>query len=308
MNLNRGKRQINKDRIQETYNVRQEGDLLTFLMEISGRSRSATKKLLTSAKVLVNNQYQTHHAFNLKPGDVVQVSRIAQPKEFNHPKIKILWEDEYYVVFEKLHGIYTVDTTRKHHDKTAMWALSRHYKQTDEGSRLFMINRLDRETSGIIVFAKSIEAKENLIDNWSRLVQQQRFVAAVDGVPANKTMTFKTVSRKYGSYSQKGDERGTPVASEVDIKLLRTDSEKSVIQLDVQKGRIYSLRKVLSDRELTILGDQRHGSEYELRGKIALEQIGFAFRHPFTGEVHRFSRKFPTHLFGFLGQDQVDNN
>ncbi|MDO4790263.1 MAG: pseudouridine synthase [Porphyromonas sp.] len=296
--------------IQETYHVREEVELLPYLVHISSRSRTSAKQLLSAKRILVNGKYVSHASHLLSPGDLVQVSRIARPEEFNHPKIKILWEDTDYVVIEKLYGQYTVDTTGKYGDRTALRLLSNHYKKYDPEAKLFMVNRLDRETSGIVVFAKGLQAKELIISSWNRVVQEQIFVAAVEGIPAEDKMEISTLARNRdessNSNKNKSETRERNV-SVVELSLLRTDGEKSVLELNVKSGRIFSLRQVLSNKGLVVLGDKRHSSSFVLKDRVALEQVALVFTHPKSGKRMSFKRSFPTHLFGYLKNKQSQN-
>ncbi|WP_052110290.1 pseudouridine synthase [Porphyromonas sp. COT-108 OH1349] len=296
--------------IQETYHVREAMELLPYLVHVSSRSRSSAKQLLSAKRVLVNSEYISQATHLLSPRDVVQISRVSRPEEFNHPKIKILWEDSDYVVIEKLYGQYTVDTTGKYGDRTAIRLLSNHYKKYDPDAKLFMVNRLDRETSGIVIFAKGLQAKELIISSWNKIVQEQIFVAAVGGVPAENKMQISTLARNKEDSSKKQKSKSETRernASVVELSLLRTDGESSVVRLNASLGRIFSLRQVLANKGLVIMGDKRNSSPFTLKDRIALEQISLVFTHPKTGKRISLKRSFPTHLFGYLKNRQSDN-
>ena len=168
-NNNNTKRQTasrveNPTPVQETYRAGSEAPLLELLMEKSSRNRTAAKQLIASGRVSVGKWSTTRATETVGAGVVVRVHRGVPPMPFRHPKLEIVWESEAYVVAYKKRGLPTVNTAHKNRQQTALFLLSQHYKKGEEGAKLFMVNRLDRNTAGFVVFARSVEAKELLVN------------------------------------------------------------------------------------------------------------------------------------------------
>ena len=301
-------RHENPSPVKETYTVKAEG--LVLIDEIqtkSGRTRTAAKRLISSRRVSVNGKIATMPTLTLPVGSLVTVHSVAPPKEFTHPLIAKVWENDDCVLIRKEAGISTVNTAHKDREMTAIWVLSKHYKQSNPDAKLFMINRLDKETAGFVLFAKSVEAKETLVKQWSRLVSQQKFVAVVSGqIEANK-MTLVAQSKgpkeKGGSATLQARTRKV-MQGEVNILKSSENGEMHVIEITLGGERIFSLRKLLGDNGLIILGDGRYRSDFVLKGKIALEQVSLQLILPGGHRQMTFERTFPTHFFTYLKKDK----
>lgn len=154
---NRAPRRANK---YIEFNVNEDMELMAFLMkEMSGISRTRVKALLTNRVVLVDNNIQTQYNFPLKKGMRVQINKEKQNHEFRHPMLKILYEDAYIIVVEKKEGLLSV-ATEKQKERTAQHILNEYVKRQHRNNRVFVVHRLDRETSGIMMYAK--DEKHNI--------------------------------------------------------------------------------------------------------------------------------------------------
>ena len=286
--------------VKESYKVRDLTSLLPFLQNISGRSRSATKQVISSGRVCVDGRSTTLATQPLESGSLVTVHQSPMPKPLRHPKIKVIWEDDSYVVVEKSAGIYSVNTTHKDRENTVIWILSNHYKTVDPSAKLFMVNRLDSESAGFVVFAKSIKAKEALIEGWNRHLISQRFVLVVSGLMEEKEFEVTSESTPPEGVNPK---RYVPKVTRATLRRLKSNREGDmhVVEVNVPNARIFSLRKLMNDNGFRILGDGRHQSVFVLKGRIALEQIELTIRFPnHSGRPKSFSRPFPTHFFNYL--------
>ena len=137
------------------YNVTEPAELMEFLMKkMAGISRTRVKALLTNRVVLVDNNIQTLYNYPLKPGMKVQISREKNKHEFRHPMLKILYEDAYLIVVEKKEGLLSVATDHQK-EKTAQHILNEYVKRQHRNNRVFVVHRLDRETSGIMMYVSS---------------------------------------------------------------------------------------------------------------------------------------------------------
>ncbi|SPY35198.1 Ribosomal large subunit pseudouridine synthase D [Porphyromonas cangingivalis] len=307
-NKKSGIRHENPSPIKETYVAKSEGVVLIDEIQTkSGRTRTAAKRLISSRRVSVNGKISNMPTTTLSVGSLITVHSVAPPKEFTHPLIAKVWENDDCVLVRKEAGISTVNTAHKDRETTAIWVLSQHYKQSDPDAKLFMINRLDKETAGFVLFAKSVEAKETLVKQWSRLVSQQKFVAVVTGeVDANK-MTLVAQSKdpkeKEGSMALRNRIRKV-MQGEVNVLKSSENKEMHVVEIILGGERIFSLRKLLGDNGLVILGDGRYRSDFVLKGKIALEQVLLQLTLPGGHRQMTFERTYPTHFFTYLKKDK----
>ena len=135
--------------------VAENTDLMSFLLaKMGGMSRNSIKSLLAHRQVMVNNEITTQFNFALKPNDSVIINSLRGNIELSHPKLKIIFEDQYLIVVEKKEGLLTV-STGKSDETTAFSILKNYVKKSATQNRIFVVHRIDRETSGIIVFAKT---------------------------------------------------------------------------------------------------------------------------------------------------------
>lgn len=295
--------------VKETYTTKGEGKTLVDEIQTkSGRSRTAAKQLVSSRRVSVNGKVVNLPSTVLSDGSLVTVHTVAPPKEFSHPQIAKVWENEDCVIIRKEAGIPTVNTSHKDRETTAMWILSQHYKQSNPDAKLFMINRFDKETAGFVLFAKNIEAKEMLIGQWSRLVKEQKFVAAVSGSISAKefilTAENKDPKKKDGSKSNQQNHRKV-VQCHINVLKSSPNGELHVVEITMGGERIFSLRKLLGDNGLVILGDGRYRSDFVLKGKIALEQVSLSLTLLGKSSKLTFDRTFPTHFFTYIKKESA---
>lgn len=292
-------RQLNPTPVQETYRAGEPMPLLELLMEKSDRNRTAAKKILSSGRVSVQGDPTTQATLEVTPGMLVTVHRGAPPLPFTHHQVEVAWENADYVIAYKKSGLPTVNTSHKSRTETALWILSQHYKKTDPTAKLFMINRLDRNTAGFVMFAKSIDAKEAMVNQWSRLVRSQVFVACVEGTLEEKEQVLSATSAE--------DKHGKTRLISAQVKVDKSSSlgGMHVVQADVSGARIFSLRKLFGDNNLSIVGDIRSRSSFVTDKKIALEQIAIELVLPGKdGKKVSLKRPYPTHYFTLLKEDK----
>lgn len=284
--------------VQETYRAGSEAPLLELLMEKSSRNRTAAKQLIASGRVSVGKWSTTRATETVGAGVVVCVHRGVPPMPFRHPKLEIAWESEEYVVAYKKRGLPTVNTAHKNRQQTALFLLSQHYKKGEEGAKLFMVNRLDRNTAGFVVFARSVEAKELLVKEWSRRAKHQRFIACIEGELKEKVQLLSATSEERSLSKPK------LITAEVRVDKSSRNGQMHIVQIDVVGARIFSLRKLFGDNGLSILGDVRSRSQIRTDREIALEQIGLELLIPGEQQPRRFERPYPTHYFSWLRLDK----
>lgn len=291
-------RVTNPTPVQERYRAQGETPLLDFVMEKSNRNRTAAKQIIASGRISVQNRPTTRATDVVREGQVVTVHKGVPPAPFTHDKIEIVWENGEYVVVYKKNGIPTVNTSHQNRQQTVIYTLSQHYKKGEEGAKLFMVNRLDRNTAGFVIFAKTVEAKELLVKEFARRVKHQLFIACVEGEITEKEQVLSATS------GEEEDKKSRIISAQVKVDKSSANGGMHIVQADVSGARIFSLRKLFGDNGLSIMGDIRSKSQFKTNKSIALEQIALEMIIPGEGQARRWERPFPTHYFTYLKEDK----
>ncbi len=277
-----------------TYMVKERDELMPFLMKVmSGISRTRVKSLLANRVVLVDNTIQTQFNYPLEPGMKIQISKEKNKLDFKHPLIKILYEDAYLIVIEKKEGLLSV-ATEKQKEKTAQHILSEYIKRKHRNNRIFVVHRLDRETSGIMMYAKDEKTQHKLRDNWHDIVYDRRYVAVVNGEMEREQGSIESwlTDRTLYVSSSPVDDGGKH--SITHYKTIKRTNQLSLVELQLETGRKNQIRVHMSDIGHPVLGDLRYGGEDNVFERLALHAFKLAFYHPVTGEQMIFETPYPT--------------
>ena len=275
--------------------VTEPAELMDFLMKkMSGISRNKVKALLTNRVVLVNNTITTQYNFELKKGMKVQVSKAKNNNEFNNPLLKLVYEDPYLIVVEKKEGVLSVSTEHVK-ERTAQHILSEYVKRKHRANRIFVVHRLDRETSGLLMYAKDEKTQHTLRDNWQDIVTDRRYVAIVEGEmerDAGSIESWITDQKYYVSSSPVDD--GTGRYALTHYKTIKRANGYSLVELKLETGRKNQIRVHMSDLGHPVVGDERYGSECNPLNRLALHAFKLSFYHPVTGELMEFETPYPS--------------
>lgn len=276
------------------YNVTEPDELMAFLMKkMDGVSRTRVKALLSNRVVLVDNVIVTQFNHPLKPGMKVQISREKNMHEFRHPMLKIVYEDAYLIVVEKKEGLLSVATDHQK-ERTAQHILSEYVKRTHRNNRVFVVHRLDRETSGLMMYAKDEKTQHTLRDNWHDIMVDRRYVSIVMGDMERDQGQIRTwlTDRKLYVSSSNYDDGGK--LSITHYKTIKRANGFSMMELDLETGRKNQIRVHMSELGHPVVGDQRYGCEIDPLGRLALHAFKLCFYHPVTGELMEFETPYPT--------------
>lgn len=266
---------------------------MSFLMKaMSGISRTRVKALLSNRVVFVDHNIQTQYNFPLTPGMRVQISKEKNKHEFHHPMLKILYEDAYLIVVEKKEGLLSV-ATDKQKERTAQHILSDYVKRQSRGNRIFVVHRLDRNTSGIMMYAKDEKTQHTLRDYWHDIVYDRRYVAIVCGEMEKDRGTVESwlTDRKLYVSSSPTDDGGK--FSVTHYQTIKRANGYSLVELQLETGRKNQIRVHMQSLGHPVLGDERYGCEIDPLGRLALHAFKLCFQHPVTGERMEFETPYP---------------
>ena len=303
-------------RKQDTsFRVEAASELMSFLLsKLGGMTRTSVKQLLSQRRVTVNAGIQTRHDTPLKPGDVVQINQGRGNVELRHPKLRIIYEDDALIVVEKKNGLLTVPYNPKSSETTAYSILKDYVRKQSNRNTIHVVHRLDRETSGALVFAKSAELQEYMRTYWRQLVTKRSYIAMVEGhllQPQGTITTWFTEDPKTGMvYSSPTDNGGQKAVTH--FKLLKTavlgEGDEilpiSLVELNLETGRTNQIRVHMQSLGHPVVGDRKygHGNEFSPIDRLCLHAHALEFIHPMTEKKVRFEAPLPKefHLGGKL--------
>lgn len=276
------------------YMVKEPMELMEFLAaKMPDASRTKLKSLLSKRIVYVDRVITTQYNFPLKPGMKVQISREKGKKDFNHKLIKIVYEDAYIIVIEKMQGLLSVNTERQK-ERTAYTILNEYVQRSGRQRQVYIVHRLDRDTSGLMMFAKDEKTQNTLRDNWHDIVFDRRYVAVVSGEMEKNAGSVSSwlTDRTLYVHSSPTDDGGKKAITH--YRTIKRANGYSLVELNLETGRKNQIRVHMQDLGHPIIGDGRYGTEdVNPIGRLALHAFRLCFYHPVTGEKMNFETPYP---------------
>lgn len=283
---------VNPNSVTE-FTVYRESELLEFLLfKMPKRSRKDVKRILANHQVSVGGAPVSQFDFKLYPEDVVVVSkyRIAKRERKDLP---ILYEDDELVVIDKPSGLLSTATEREK-GKTAYRLVSDYVTQKDPKARIFVVHRLDEDTSGVLVFAKNWEIREALQNNWQEIVKKRGYYAIVEGQMEEKEATFKDylAENKLQLVYVTPDKRKGKLAV-TSYKVIKEKPNYSLLDVDIASGRKNQIRVQLGHRGHYVIGDDKYGEPSDPLKRLGLHAYELVIIHPITGKRLDFKAPMP---------------
>ena len=273
--------------------VTQNTVLMKFLLEnIKGKNRDNFKTLLIDGQVLVDGEVVKWFNYPLIPGQEVKISWEKTLKT-KYPGITIIYEDQHLIVIDKDAGILSISTD-KEKDHTAYSILSQHVKDQDPANKIFVVHRLDRETSGIMIFAKSEDIQSQLQENWNETILERTYVAVVEGsVPKNRGIieSYLRESKALIVYSSQNPNQGQKAVTHYSV--VKRNNNYSLLEVNLETGRKNQIRVHMQLIGHSIISDKKYGSMINPIGRLGLHAKTLAFTHPITKEPMRFDSPIP---------------
>jgi 23S rRNA pseudouridine1911/1915/1917 synthase len=280
--------------------VTEETTLLAFLLRALGpRGRRTARNLLKFGRVAVNGAATTRSDHPLRPGDVVSVGA-ARPAPAVRPLaragIAVLHEDDWLIAVDKPAGLLSVSAGDNRTD-TAYYRLNEHLRLRDRRrpGRVFVVHRLDRETSGVLLFARNESVKRSLQDNWADVTKTYR--AVVEGVPARSEGVVEgwlTEAGEHRVYQSGPGPRARWAVTR--YRVLRSRAGYSLLEVGLETGRKHQIRVHLAGLGHPVVGDHRYGARTDPAGRMALHAWRLALAHPVTRRPLALTSRFPAKL------------
>ena len=276
-----------------SFNVAKEALLIDFIMEkMHGISRNRAKALISNRVVLVNNAITTHPLTELVPGQVVQLDRSKHKKSFNSKELDIVFEDPYLLVIDKQPGVLSMSNNTR--QQTVQTVLNRYLEKGGGRNTSHLVHRLDRDTSGLMVYAKDVQTQQSFINGWQELVTDRRYVALVEGKLEKQHGTVRswlTEDKRFITHSSPTDNGGKYAVTHYNV--LASSNGYSLVECMLETGRKNQIRVHMADLGHPLVGDAKYGSNNDSIRRLGLHAYMLCFVHPVTGKRLRFETPIP---------------
>ncbi len=275
--------------------VMQSGELLDFLIEKEVRkSRSAIKSLLAHKQIKVNDKIVTQYNQELNIGDMVQVMKFDQSRKEKRLKgLKIVFEDDDIIVVDKEAGFLSVSTD-KEKLRTAYGMLNEYVKKKNKSARVFVLHRLDREASGLLIFARSSELQDMFQKNWNNIVKEYTYTAVIEGRPDTEegtVVSWLTENKNFVMMSSLFNNGG--LESVTHYKVVKSIGRYSLVDFDLETKRKNQLRVQMQSIGHPVVGDKKYGASGNPIKRVALHVRVLTLKHPGTGQIIEFKSTLP---------------
>ena len=267
---------------KQTFTIFEKSNLLDAIYEFKkDLSKKSIKSLIKNKMVKVNDEVTTNSSIMLSINDIVEIC--YEKRVIPKYDLDILYEDEYLIAINKPSGLLSISND-KEKDITAYRMVSDYVKSNNKKNYIFVVHRLDQDTSGILMFCKNEKIRDKMQENWNKIVKKRGYIALVDGkLSGSGTIhTFLMEDKRQFVYSSKnglGKEAITHYSS------IRNNNNYSVIQVFIDTGRRNQIRVHLSERGFPIVGDKKYICKTNPIKRLCLHANMLEFIHPVSKKI-----------------------
>ncbi len=275
------------------YTVAQPTTLLPFLLSsVKGKSRNNVKSLLSRRLVAVDGVPVSRFDTPLAPGQQVAILPSSAPRADALP-FPILYEDEHLIVVNKPAKLLSV-ATDKEKARTAYHMVTDYVKARRVGDRIFVLHRLDRDTSGVLMFARDPETKELFQSHWNEMVTRRGYLAVVEGTPKPDRDTIRSFLVETDTHLSFSGAPGKGAKEAItSYQVVKTGGGYALLDINIETGRKNQIRVHMKELGHPVAGDKQYGARTNPIGRLCLHANELSFTHPVTGEQITFKAKMP---------------
>lgn len=281
----------NKDNYNR-FRVEAPSSLLEWLLANLNESKSKVKATLKNRGIKVNGKFVTQFDFPLKPGDKVSVSKSKKNNQFKSKYLNIVYEDQYLVVIEKKPGILSM--AAGHSSLNVKTVLDDYFHKTKQRCTAHVVHRLDRDTSGLMIYAKDVQTEQLLEHDWHNIVYDRRYVAVVSGEMEEDEGTIANWlkdNKAYVTFSSPVDNGGKYAVTH--FYVLDRTTTHSLVEYRLETGRKNQIRVHSADMGHPVCGDVKYGNGDDPIHRLCLHAYVLCFYHPVTHRRMEFDTPIP---------------
>ncbi len=289
----------------DSYEVKKPQELLDFLLEnVKGLSRTKIKATLQGRGVRVDGKTVTQFNHPLKPGSTVGYSRSKRNQEILRNRyVRIVYEDKYLVVVEKRPGILSMPAGHKSLNVKSV--LDDYFHKSKQRCQAHVVHRLDRDTSGLMIYAKDMQTEQALEHSWKTLVYDRRYVAVLSGQVEQQEGTVANWlkdNQAYFTFSSEVDNGGKYAVTH--FYVLERSAHYSLVEFKLDTGRKNQIRVHAADLGHPVCGDTKYGNGDDPCGRLALHAFLLCFEHPVTHQHLEFESPAPASFHHALNNNE----
>lgn len=277
------------------FSIQAPAELLPFVTaNLPEIKRTRLKQMLAHNQIAVNGTPVRQFNHPVQPGDTVSVNFTREFQVFYNRRLKIVYEDDDILVVNKGYGLLSMGND-KVKDGTAYSILKDYLKRKDPRNKIFIIHRLDRDTSGLMMFAKNEKAKEAMQHNWNNMVLNRKYVTVVEGdveEPQGVVRSYLGETSQFEVFSTDDPSQGKLAVTR--WTRLKEGSEYSLLEVELDTGRKNQIRVHMKDIGHPISGDRKYGAEASPIHRLALHARTLRFIHPVTRREMLFETPVPS--------------
>ncbi len=269
-----------------------EGLLLDSLYRnIENKSKNTIKNFLARGNVHVDGHVVTKYNYPLKLGQKVMINTQQVSNKIYRSSIDILYEDKEIIVINKPAGLLSVATERDK-ENTAYHYVMRYLKNKNENNKIFIIHRLDQDTSGVLMFAKDEKIKFLYQDNWDKIIRIRHYLAVVEGNKIKEKGTIKSyLKENINHVVYSSDKDGDLAITNYQVKLKKENY--TLLDVFIDTGRKNQIRVHMHDLKCPIVGDKKYGSNRNPIKRLGLHAYVLELVHPVTNKLLHFEAPVP---------------
>jgi 23S rRNA pseudouridine1911/1915/1917 synthase len=266
--------------------------------------RADIKIKLKYGHIMLNGKVTRQFNEPVNPGDEVAVNVTRPFVVFSHPRMQLVYEDDDIIVVNKGYGLLSVGTGSVKKEDTAYNILKDYVKRVHPMNKIFVVHRLDRDTSGLMLFAKSPEAQQAMQHNWNNMVLDRTYVAVLEGVMEEDSGLIRSnlsETSQFEVYSSKVNGEGKQATTR--YKVIRRGNGYTLAQFSLDTGRKNQIRVHANDLGHPIVGDRKYGAKRSPIHRLALHAATLRFAHPITRRDMNFSLPIPSRFMSLVRQN-----
>lgn len=268
-----------------------------------GLSGNRVNGLLHRGQVKLRGEVTTQFDAPVNEGDAVAINFTRPYTVLRHPRLQLVYEDEYVVVVNKGYGLLSVSRGAAKPETTAYNIVKNYLKECDSRQKVFIVHRLDRDTSGLMMFAKTPEAKEAMQHNWNNMVLERKYVAVVEGNVENDEGVIRSYlgeTSAHEVFSTQDPQQGKLAVTR--YKVLARGQGRSLVEYSLDTGRKNQIRVHSHELGHPIVGDRRYGASQSPIGRLCLHARTLRFVHPQSRNDMNFQLPVPAKFLKLVGK------